>query len=256
MRPWTKIGVGTGAIAVTVVASVAIRMFSEMTISEFKDYTDGLQSIAIVVAAMLGGGWALFQFFTLNAREVAKLELQKKKRELLERGVLLIDLHCESFEFDESYFLHVRVVLRNVGNGPEFVDWSKAIMGATRFEKVDETRPTNTGEVLKAFHGASGPVSHMRLLPAFTTSESFLIGIPKAGVYYLEFFVPASNATTLDTVKDLTRRGSQMEPEESIIWRADTFIAVPQGRSSAELTVVRTGQTPSMISRVPPDHFS
>ena len=210
-----------------------------MTISEFKDFSAGLQSVAIILATLVGGGWALFQFFSLRALEKAKLDLQKAKRELVERGVLIIDLVCESFEVDGGYSLHVRVLLRNIGSGLDVVDWSKASMFATRFETVDGTKLTNTGEVLLAWRSPSTLLREMRLIPGFSTSDSFLIAIPRVGVYYIEFAVPASLAVSADTMNDFAKLGVRMNEGDSILWRADTFVRVPEVRSHSALPPTR-----------------
>jgi hypothetical protein len=213
-----------------------------MTVNDFKDLSAGLQSIAIVIATFLGGGWALFQFFSLRALDkaklaldTAKLELQKAKRELVEQGVMVSDLVCESFEIDGSYFLHVRVLLRNIGSGLDIVDWSKAQMYATRFEKVDGTKLRNTDEVLLAWRSPSTSIREMRFIPGFSSSDSFLIAIPRIGVYYVAFSVPVSPAVSTDASNDFTKHGVQLNDGDVIVWRADTFVAVPQVRPNGAL---------------------
>lgn len=240
MRSSAKNGLWAVAAFLSVsIALFAVSLFTQMTIGDFKDVSDGLQSLAIVIATLLGGGWALFQFFSLRALEKAKLDLERAKRNLIERGVLVIDLVCESFEFDGSYFLHVRVLLRNLGSGLDVVDWSKASMFATRFEKVDGTKLTNTGEILLGWRSPSRSLREMRLLPEFSTSDSFLIAIPNVGVYYVEFAVPASLASSSGTIEAVTKEGAQMQPDDVVVWRADTFVAVPQSRPNSALHPTR-----------------
>ena len=109
-----------------------------MTLDHFKDLSAGLESLAIVVATLLGGGWAVYQFFSLRALDKAKLDLEKAKKDLVERGVLVIDLATESFSGDGGYLLHVQATIRNVGNLPETIDWKKTVLFARRFQKTGE----------------------------------------------------------------------------------------------------------------------
>jgi len=198
-----------------------------MTITEFKEVSAGLQSIAIVIATFLGGGWALYQFFSLRALQRAKLELEKAKRELAERALLIIDLMAESFDVDGNYFLHVRVVMRNAGSGVEIADWTKAQLSARRFQKVDGIKLETVGDVLHGWRAPYLAIKEMRFLPGFSTNESFLIPIPQVGVYYIEFSIPVSAAVRADAVGDVSQTGASVTAETTVDWRADAFVAVP-----------------------------
>jgi hypothetical protein len=210
------------------------------SLSEFKDFSAGLQSIALVVATFLGGGWALFQFFSLRALEKAKLELEKAKRELLQQGILIIDLGTESFDIDGSYFLHVLVVVRSIGSGFEIVDWAKASMFATRFHKVDEITLAPTGPVLLGWRQPY-IAEPMRLMPGYSTSQSYLIPIPQVGVYYIEFSMPVSPAAMKDTLDAIKTTGAQTYAEfefSEVSWPANKFVSVPQTQPNTALRAV------------------
>ncbi len=103
-------------------------------------------------------------------------------------------------------------------------------MFATRYKKVGETKLVTTDEVLSAWRSPSIAIRETRFTPGFSTSDSFLIAIPKEGVYYIEFSVPASPAVSADTINDLARHGVKLNAEDFIEWRADTFAAIPQVR--------------------------
>jgi len=204
-----------------------------LTVTDFKDISAGLQSLAIVLAALLGGGWALFQFFSLGAIEVARLELEKRKKELLQRGVIVVELVTESFEVEGSYFLHLVVTMRNIGSGVEIADWSQAILYATRFHKPDEATLAPIGPKLSAWQGESLIGTMMRLVPGFSTSESFLIPIPQAGVYFIDFRIAVSPAARADTVDSFeTIIGEQGSVLGAVSWEGNKFVSVPQGQPS------------------------
>lgn len=201
-----------------------------LTLLEFKDLTAGLQSIAIVVATFLGGGWGLYQFFSLRALEKSKLELTKMARELNQQGVLETDLVTETFDVDGIYYLHVRVVMRNIGNKFEIVDWAKAGMVARKFYKANENELAATEQQLLAWRAPSVVIKEWRVMPGATASESFLIPIPQAGVYYVEFSIQVSQAVRSGMVEAFEKNGTKMNAEDFYVWRATTFVSVPQAK--------------------------
>ena len=201
-----------------------------LTLLEFKELAAGLQSIAIVVATFLGGGWGLYQFFSLRALEKSKLELAKMKRELTQQGVLETDLVTETFDVDGIYYLHVRVVVRNVGNTFEILDWAKAGMVARKFYKANENELAATEQQLLAWRAPSLVVKEWQVMPGATASESFLIPIPQSGVYYVEFSIQVSQAVRSGMIEALERNGTNTNTEDFYIWRATTFVAVPQAK--------------------------
>jgi hypothetical protein len=198
-----------------------------MTATEFKDVSAGFQSIAIFIATFLGGGWALYQFFSLRALQRAKLELEKAKRELVERALLIIDLVAESFDVDGHYFLHVRVAMRNAGSGVEIADWTKAHLFVRKVQQVDDVKLETVGEVLHGWRAPFLAIGGMRFLPGFSTNESFLIAIPQAGVYYIEFSIPVSPAVRADAAGDVSQSRASVTAGAVIDWKADTFVTVP-----------------------------
>ena len=198
-----------------------------LTVSEFKDLSAGFQSIAIVVAALLGGAWALFQFFSLNALDRARLDLEKVKRDLLQQSSLEVDLVTESFERDGDYFLHVRVVMRNIGNGLDIVDWAKASLSARRFYKAENYSLAADDQLLLAWRAPSMTVLERRLMPGASSSESFLLSIPQAGVYYVEFAMHTSPAVKAEMIASLQKDRVGINETDLFVWRADTIVSVP-----------------------------
>jgi hypothetical protein len=198
-----------------------------LSVSDFKDLWAGFQSIAIVFATFLGGAWALFQFRSLHALDKARLELEKAKRELLQQSSLEVHLVTESFEKDGDYFLHVRVVMRNIGSGADFVDWTKASLSARRFYKAENHSLAADDQLLLAWRAPSMTVLRRHLLPGTSASESFLVSIPQAGVYYVEFAVHTSPAVKAEMIADIEKVGSVINVADIFLWRADTFVSVP-----------------------------
>lgn len=200
-----------------------------MTLPEFKDIAAGLQSIAITAATILGGGWALFQFFSLRSLEKAKLELEKAQRELLQRGIIIIELRTNPMEDKGLLLVHVVVSIRNVGNGFEIADWTKASLHAKKVEEVVGGQVGFSDQRYVGQRSFSIDIQQMRLMPGYFTKESFLIPVPGPGIYYVEFSIPCSPMVASSVTEDLAALGRKVSPEDSILWKADTFVTVGNG---------------------------
>ena len=204
-----------------------------MTLDHFKDFSAGLESLAIVVATFLGGGWALYQFFSLRALDKAKLELEKARKALVERGILVIDLVTESFHSNGSHFLHVQVNMRNVGNTSETIDWKKAIMIARRFYKTDGDKLEAAEQMLSGSQTSDLALNSITFAPGYITSQSFLIAIPQPGVYFVEFVMQASPMVRADVLHDIAQAGSKVNDGAIIVWSTNRFVSIPQVQPNA-----------------------
>lgn len=204
-----------------------------MTLDHFKDFSAGLESLAIVVATILGGGWALYQFFSLRALDKAKLELEKARKELVERGILVIDLATESFRSEGGYLLHVQVTIRNVGNLPETIDWTKTVLFARRFRKTDGDKLEMTAQIQKGVQAPDTALSSITFAPGYVVSHSFLMPIPQPGVYFVEFAMQASPMVRADVLSDMAKAGTTAADGTFIIWSTNKFVAIPQVQPNA-----------------------
>jgi hypothetical protein len=61
-----------------------------MTINEWADFASTVESFVVSIAIIFGGGWALFQFISLNSIAKARAELEAAKRALRQRGIVNI----------------------------------------------------------------------------------------------------------------------------------------------------------------------
>jgi len=203
-----------------------------MTLDHFKDLTAGLESLAIVVATLLGGGWAVYQFFSLRALDKAKLDLEKAKKDLVERGILMIDLVAESFLSDSGYLLHVQATIRNVGNLPETIDWKKTVLFARRFHKTGEGKIEMNTEMHMGVQAPDTALNAITFAPGHVTSQSFLMPIPHPGVYFVEFMMHASPMVRADVLSDMAKAGTTAAGGTFIIWSTNKFVSVPQDKST------------------------
>jgi hypothetical protein len=202
-----------------------------MTLDHFKDFSAGLESLAIVIATFLGGGWALYQFFSLRALDKAKVDLEKARMDLVQRGILVIDLAAESFQGNGSYFLHVQVVIRNIGNRSETIDWKKTVLFARRFYRAEGDKLGAADQMLMASQASD--LKSTIFEPGYTLSQSFLILIPQPGVYSIEFITQASPTESADLFKDMEKSGVKVAAGSSLAWEANKFVSIPQAQPNA-----------------------
>jgi hypothetical protein len=206
-----------------------------ITLNDFKDFSAALESLAIVIATFLGGGWALYQFFSLRALEKAKLDLEKARKDLVARGVLVIDLATESVHSNGSHFLHVQVNMRNIGNTPETIDWAQARMIARRFHTTDGATLAIGEQILSGAQTTDTVLNTITFAPGYITSQSFLILIPQPGVYFIEFFAPASRTVRTDVLHDIAEAGAKVSDGTLIVWSTNKFVAISQDQTMPRL---------------------
>ena len=65
-----------------------------MTLEDFNNLAAGIQSLLVGLAVLVGGGWALFRFFSLKEIKKATADLEKAKRDLQQRGHLQVEMHA------------------------------------------------------------------------------------------------------------------------------------------------------------------
>lgn len=85
--------------------------------TEFKDVAEGIQSIITSIGIVVAGGWALFTFRDLGARQKARLDIAESEQRLIEQPVLNIEISIEILNqagCDEQKTI-AKVLLRNDG---------------------------------------------------------------------------------------------------------------------------------------------
>lgn len=111
-----------------------------MTLEDFKDLTASVQSLSIGFAAILGGVWALFRFWTLRESSRAAVELRAKERELRSRSLLNLTIKAEVTADIEGIgrCILISITVSNPGNHAEIIRWQQ-----TRLEVVPILRGRN-----------------------------------------------------------------------------------------------------------------
>lgn len=193
-----------------------------MTLEHFKDVAAAIESIAIAVAVLGGGAWALYRFFSLRAIEQARADLEQARRSLRERGVLELTMHAEQITSALGHFIAVRVTLKNVGSGSETIQWSSNNLRATKVVSIEDGLLQYSKE---NFHGQRNVViTDSTLRPEEILTVPLLIPVPEPGIYYLDFFVQCSSQTTKLILEERERAGV-VDPG-TIAWGAGLFFHV------------------------------
>lgn len=172
-----------------------------MTLTEWKEVANIFQAIAVGIAVLVGGGWTLFRYFSLRSiqhaqasLEKTRIELERERRALQERGIIEIALEAEQMFLGNDYLIGVNVTLKNTGSGTEVLDWSKSLMTA---QKVICKSDGSVGYSKDFFVGESpGNIVDSSLAPGELSCFTFIIRVADSGIYYLRFLSVCSRQAT------------------------------------------------------------
>ncbi len=177
-----------------------------MTIKDWSDLASAIQSFTLALAVIVGGGWALFRFLSLNSIAKARAELEAAQRSLRERGMLdiRIDHQVVASPPGKKKWLLCNVRVENVGNGVESIDWT-----SSRFFAVPIALKTNKAEILyqQEITGSSCRPLYSKstlVMPGEKFQEPYLVCLPGHGLYKLSFEAQISNTTQENMEKSIS----------------------------------------------------
>ena len=187
-----------------------------MTLEELKEIANVFQALAVGVAVLAGGGWALFRYFSLRSIQSAKANLEKTlvelegaRRGLLERGIIDINLKTEQIYSGDNYLICVEATLTNKGSSTEIIVWSKGSMSAEKVICKSDGGIELSGNIISGYR--LGKTKETVLLPSETANPSFIICVPDSGIYHLEFKACCSVMQTQTIVKELEKARFKVE---------------------------------------------
>lgn len=197
-----------------------------MTFGELKDLAAAIQSFAIATAALVGGAWALFRFFSLRTVEQARTELERVRRALQERGIIDIELQAAQMQWEQCYAIAVRVKLTNRGTGTEVIDWSSSFLRAAK--AMPSARPDAGCDFDENWILGQRPMgfSDTSLAPGECREHSFLVPVPEVGIYYLLFYALCSPPAT-ELEREARDKAGVRQPHE-LSWSSDLFFNVKE----------------------------
>lgn len=189
---------------------------------KFKDFASGVQSIAITIAVIIGGGWTLITFEKLRQAPTAEATYSKLIQELERYRVVNISIEpdYECLEGSPRYLLVAKVKIENVGNQTEIFKWPA--MPVT-FRSIDFQVGLNL--VIGGPHGTrlsetvGTKENGIRILPGSTYYRTFVAPALKPGPQYIQFFAESSPEDQQQAVT----QGVQA----TVGWASDSYINVP-----------------------------
>lgn len=211
-----------------------------IAISErFKNIAQGVQAIAIVVAIVIGGIWALYQFRTLRAIDKAYADLDKSRAEvektrvdveriqqlLLDRGVINISCKPYYYETENSIrYIGLNLVVENCGTRHEVINWTESIyLAAPVITNPDGS--IGKGEIIKGliFSLVEEMSKYSALNPGEKQEFPVLFPIEKHGLYSLEVCLKASEESIREMAKCFEKKeGYEIDPS-TVNWGFAAF---------------------------------
>ncbi len=167
-----------------------------LNLDKFKSILEIVQLIAVITAILIGGGWTLYTFISLEAVNKAKIELEEMKHKLIRRAVLDINLVAENeTKKDQAeYYISATVTVANKGTREAHLDFSEhPFLTPLSISKVTFDKkggPEFVNSQTYKINMAISEIIDVVLLPNENISLPFYVKVKEAGVYFLEFSVP------------------------------------------------------------------
>lgn len=158
-----------------------------MTYGDLKDLASALQSFAITAGVCIGGLWALFRFRALNEQARAHAELDRLRTTLERRATLGVSLTLAADELNTQRFVTARVMIENSGTTPEVIDWQRAGLRTARVSSFHDGTPV-LATPIETRLVSYDPIEGSNVDPGETAAYAFLVPLPDAGVYLVEFY--------------------------------------------------------------------
>ena len=158
-----------------------------------KNIAATIQSYTISISLIFGGGWAAFEFYELNRKEISKVNLEIKQIEADLKSVINIDIIPSEVIIKKQKYLKLAVVLKNNGNKDGYLVFKdKPTIYITKIESVVNGIPIY-GNMLKSFvfmptnNGKLGAIPNALIRNGERKEYPFLLPINESGAYLIRF---------------------------------------------------------------------
>jgi hypothetical protein len=173
----------------------------------FKNIAAGMQSLALVLAIAIGGGWTIYTFRSLNQAQMAEAQLRAQLKALKEKRTVNITIKPSQIEVpnDETRYILAMVEITNVGNHPEILEFRGPPFTARRIYVDEQGRLRGdppTGGVVALL---SGEAAAIQVMPKELVRLPCVAKVTSPGLYYLTFSVVASEAEQRESLAEGTR---------------------------------------------------
>jgi hypothetical protein len=202
--------------------SVYYRM-QHMSDERFKNIASGIQSLILAFAVVVGGGWTLYRFRSLDEVGKARAEVEQLQRGLRERGILKIEMASEPLSKTATgeLLLSVNVTVENTGNRTEVLRWDRSGLRATQV-LIEDGRSRFGARVIGRYAVAGADTPTSSILPGQSRVFPILLMLPPNGVYQLVFEAAVSPQEAEIQSHEHAAAASGVQPEE-LVWRASKY---------------------------------
>lgn len=196
-----------------------------MGYERFNRIATGVQALVVAVAVVVGGGWALYRFESLEEIERARAELEQVRRELRERGVLNLTLRVATLDAtgDRARLVRVEVGVENVGDRSELIEWAKSGLSISRVAIAEGALPAYEAVALFGYGSPYDGALSSTVLPGQTRTFEFLAALEAGGVHQFRFVAAASPAEAEESLRE---HGQLNQEDVTISWQVMTFARV------------------------------
>ena len=188
--------------------------------ARFRDLTAGAQSLALTLAVVAGGVWALF---TLDAQR-ARGEYERLLRDLRDQRVVTFEFQSSVYpsRFVGQQLVVLTVTIANKGRTTEIINWPPVPL---TLALVRETPSGPNTEELPAqrLDSPTAPEGGLRLMPGISLHRVFVATISTHGLYHVNISLPASAAEEAQ---------ANQEGVLNVTWGDDAYIYVPRARAN------------------------
>ncbi|MFC1523592.1 hypothetical protein ACFL6N_02250 [Thermodesulfobacteriota bacterium] len=192
----------------------------EMTLCDFENLAGGIQSIVIALGLLTGGLWALFRFQAFRETEKARAELNKLKREIVERGVIKITLNPSVIKSDTKKYIKLDMEVKNTGNRNELLDWNNGSIKLVRCKWKEDGACQFCDWQDLFFEFTKGVPANTLIRPNQVSSFGYISKSITCGIYNVEAIIPGSPETITEHMNSVT------DDTIEVLWVANTYIEV------------------------------
>jgi hypothetical protein len=173
---------------------------TEPTREGFKNLCEGIQSIALTLAILIGGLWTLYIFNAQLQVENARAQLQKTNREIEPKTALQLDMSIAQLEVpaDTGRYLSVMVKVQNNGSRDTVLKIDQAPLKVSRMLPLSESgkwayEPPIVAYKLTITNAQTIAVVSSQTNFVHETDEiPFIVKVDRPGLYLVNFAIPSN----------------------------------------------------------------
>jgi len=177
----------------------------------FKNRAAGIQSYVLTAAVLVGGGWTLYRYITLDIRQA--------QQQLFEQAQIDVTITGTQEQLDSGELCIAAIVqITNNGKRNVFLDYGGNPFSVQQVVFNDRDRPF----VSNLPH----PYPFRVLRTGEAERESFIVRVPHPGIYQVSFMVPLSEAELIEHDKIAERAKAPPRNNAKIYWVGSAFVNV------------------------------